>query len=65
MGAKQIVIYKCEECPHASFDCQELPEHWGKWVCRVDADGPAEYRLLTDDNVGRQIPSWCPLDDYR
>lgn len=30
---KQIVIYKCEECPHSQFDPQENPDHWGKWVC--------------------------------
>lgn len=62
---KQIVIYKCEECPHVLFDPQELPEHWCKWVCTAEATEPEEFKLLSDFEVGHgPIPKHCPLDDY-
>lgn len=64
--AKQIIIYKCEECPHALFDAQDLPEHWSEWVCTADATEPHEYKLLTEREVNHgPMPEWCPLDDYR
>lgn len=62
---KQILISKCDECPHAIFDDKGSQNHWGKWVCAANATEPDEFRLLIDHHVGYgPIPEWCPLDDY-
>lgn len=62
---KQIIISKCEECPHSIFDEQEQPRHWGKWCCSAEATESSEFRLLDDISVGfGPVPSWCPLDDF-
>lgn len=64
--AKLIKINNCEECPHAQFDPQENPKHWGEWVCLhldiVDEKGGV---VLSDSDVSLQVPNWCPLEDYR
>jgi hypothetical protein len=63
---KQILISKCEECPHAQFDNHELPEHWGKWVCTEGTAEAKKYILLKKEEAELgPAPSWCSLDDYR
>jgi len=60
---KQILIYKCEECPHAIFDRQDSPEYWGKWYCFND--NIREPMFLENTDVSHETPRWCPLSDYR
>jgi hypothetical protein len=59
---KQILIYKCEECPYAHFDRQDEEKYWGNWCCQNDDIG--EPKLLTEEDVSFRNPKWCPLDNY-
>ena len=62
--SKQIIINKCDECPHAQFDPQENPDHWGKWVCRhYDIEDEKGGVALSDISVSIEVPEWCPLED--
>jgi hypothetical protein len=55
MKAYLQIIKSCGKCPN----CRE------RWAGKFPQKYRQKYCRATRKNVGRIIPDWCPLEDYK